>query len=312
MKILIAGASGLVGSALVPALRREGHEVVTLVRRPVRREDEIAWDPTTGELAPTALARTDAIVNLAGENIAAGRWTTARKEALRGSRLDSTRTLVGAMARADSRLRVLINASAVGFYGDRGDEVLNEDAPAGRGFLPELCAEWETAAQVAEASGARVVRLRLGVVLAREGGALARLLPVFRLGLGGRLGDGRAWMSWIELDDLVRVISAALTDPSLDGAINAVAPGPVTNGEFTAALGRLLHRPAILPVPRRLLELVYGEMAGATLFASARVMPGRLLTSGFAFRQPDIAAALRHVMGSGGSAAMEPPPNPNR
>jgi len=312
MKTLVAGASGLVGSALVPALRQQGHEVVTLVRRPVRREHEIAWNPPAGELEPTALATVDAIVNLAGENIAAGRWTAARKEALRDSRLDSTRTLVGAMARAEPRPRVLVNASAVGFYGDRGDEVLTEDSPAGRGFLPELCAEWENEAQAAESAGARVVRLRLGVVLARKGGALARLLPVFRLGLGGRLGDGHAWMSWITLDDLVRVITAAATDPRFDGAINAVAPGPVTNGEFTAVLGRLLHRPTVLPVPRWLLEMVYGEMAGATLFASARVMPGRLLASGFVFRHPDIAGALRRVISFGGSAAMEPPPNPSR
>ena len=298
MKILIAGASGLVGSALVPALRRQGHEVVTLVRRPVRREGEISWNPPAGELEPAAVATTDAIVNLAGENIAAGRWTAARKTALRCSRLDSPRTLVRAMARAEPRSRVLVNASAVGFYGDRGDEVLTEDSPVGRGFLPELCAAWEAEARAAESAGARVVRLRLGVVLAREGGALARLLPVFRLGLGGQLGNGRAWMSWIELDDLVRVVSAALTDPRWYGAINAVAPGPVTNGEFTAALGQLLHRPAFFPAPRRLLELVYGEMAGATLFASARVMPGRLLAGGFVFRQPDIAAALRCVVGS--------------
>ena len=302
MKILIAGASGLVGSALVPALRRQGHEVVALVRRPVRREDEIAWNPADGELEPAVLATTDAIVNLAGENIAAGRWTAARKAALRGSRLDSTRTLARALTRAEPRPRVLVNASAVGFYGDRGDEVLTEDSPGGRGFLPELCAAWETEARAAESAGARVVRLRLGVVLAREGGALGRLLPVFRWGLGGPLGDGRAWMSWIGLDDLVRVVSAALTDPRWHGAINAVAPGPVTNGEFTAALGQCMHRPAFLPVPRRLLELVYGEMAGATLFASARVMPGRLLAGGFVFRQPTIAAALRHVIWSKESA----------
>ena len=312
MKILVAGASGLVGSALGPALRLQGHEVVTLVRRPVRRDDEIAWNPPAGELGPAVLATTDAIVNLAGENIAAGRWTSERKAALRRSRLDSTRTLVRAMDRAEPRRRVLVNASAVGFYGDRGDEVLTEDSPAGRGFLPELCAEWETEAQAAESLGARVVRLRLGVVLAREGGALARLLPVFRLGLGGRLGDGRAWMSWIELDDLIRVVDAVLTDPRWYGAINAVAPGPVTNGEFTAGLGRMLHRPEFLPVPRRLLELVYGEMAGATLLASARVMPGRLVAGGFIFRQPDMTAALRHVIDAGGSAAMEPPPNPSR
>ena len=299
MKILIAGASGLVGSALGPALRREGHEVVTLVRRPVRREDEIAWNPPAGELEPAVLATTDAIVNLAGENIAVGRWTAVRKAALRGSRLDSTRTLVRAMARAEPRSRVLVNASAVGFYGDRGDDVLTEDSPVGCGFLPELCAAWQAEAQAAESAGVRVVRLRLGVVLARGGGALARLLPVFRWGLGGRLGDGRAWMSWIALDDLVRVVSAALTDPRWYGAINAVAPGPVTNGEFTVALGQWLHRPAFLPVPRRLLELVYGEMAGATLFASARVMPARLLAGGFIFRQPDLAAALRHVIGTG-------------
>jgi hypothetical protein len=203
------------------------------------------------------------------------------------------------MDRAEPRPRVLVNASAVGFYGDRGDEVLTESSPAGCGFLPELCAAWEAEARAAESLGARVVRLRLGVVLARAGGALARLRPVFRLGLGGRLGDGCAWMSWITLDDLVRVISAALTNPRWYGAINAVAPGPVTNGEFTAELGRMLHRPAFLPVPRWLLDLVFGEMAGATLLASARVMPDRLLAGGFVFRQPDIAAALRCVIGSG-------------
>jgi len=296
MRILVAGASGLVGSALVPALRQQGHEVVALVRRPVRRDDEIAWNPPAGGLEPAVLANVDAIVNLAGENIAAGRWSEMRKETLRRSRLDSTRTLVRAMARAVPRPRVFVNASAVGFYGDRGDEVLTEGSSAGRGFLPELCAAWEAEARPAEALGARVVRLRLGVVLTREGGALARLLPLFRLGLGGRLGDGRAWMSWIELDDLIRVVSAALADPRLDGAVNAVAPSPVTNGEFTVALGQLLHRPAFLPVPRRLLELIYGEMAGATLFASVRVMPGRLLAGGFVFRQPDIAAALRHAL----------------
>jgi len=303
MRILVAGASGLVGSVLGPALGQQGHEVVALVRRPVRRDDEIAWDPAAGGLEPTVLATVDAIVNLAGENIAAGRWSAVRKEALRRSRLDSTRTLVRAMGRAEPRPRVLVNASAVGFYGDRGDEVLTEDSPAGRGFLPELCEEWETEAQAAEPAGARVVRLRLGVVLSREGGALARLLPVFRLGLGGRLSDGRAWMSWIALDDLIRVVDAVLTDPRWYGALNAVAPGPVTNGEFTAVLGRMLHRPVFLPVPRWLLELVYGEMAGATLLASARVMPGRLVAGGFIFRQPDIAAALRHVVGSKGSAA---------
>ena len=197
----------------MPALRQQGHEVVALVRRPVRRDDEIAWNPPAGGLEPAMLATVDAIVNLAGENIAAGRWSETRKETLRRSRLDSTRTLVRAMARAVPRPRVFVNASAVGFYGDRGDEVLTEGSSAGRGFLPELCAAWEAEARAAEALGARVVRLRLGVVLTREGGALARLLPLFRLGLGGRLGDGRAWMSWIELDDLIRVVSVALADP---------------------------------------------------------------------------------------------------
>ncbi len=298
MRILVAGASGLVGSALVPALRQQEHQVVALVRRPVRRDDEIAWDPPAGGLEPAVLATVDAIVNLAGENIAAGRWSAARKEMLRCSRIDSTRTLLRALAQAVPRPRVLVNASAVGFYGDRGDEVLTESSPAGRGFLPELCAAWEAEAQAAEALGVRVVRLRLGVVLARDGGALARLLPLFRLGLGGRLGDGRAWMSWIGLDDLVRVVGTVLADPRLDGAVNAVAPGPVTNAEFTCALAQLFHRPAILPVPRWLLMLVFGEMAGATLLASMRVRPDRLLAGGFAFRQPDITAALRQAIGA--------------
>ncbi len=292
MKIALAGSSGLVGAALVPALRAAGHEVRRLVRRAPRAADENAWDPARGEIDGAALAGVDAVINLAGENIGAGRWTPVRREAIRSSRVDATRTLVAALRAAAPRPRVLINASACGFYGDRGEAWLDEGSAKGRGFLPEVCEAWEGEAGAAEALGVRVVRLRFGLVLAREGGALARMLPLFRAGLGGRLGSGRQWMSWIGRADAVAAIGHALAERRCAGAMNLVAPEPVTNATFAATLGRALRRPAVLPAPAWALRLVFGAMADEALLASTRAEPAQLRATGFVFRHPTLRQAL--------------------
>jgi uncharacterized protein (TIGR01777 family) len=292
MKVVVAGASGFVGRALVAALRANGHEVVRLVRRATAGGDEIKWNPTTGEIDAARLAGCDAIVNLCGENLAAGRWSERRRQELWSSRTDATRTLVLALDRMARKPAVFINASAIGIYGSRGDEVLTEASAIGHGFLPELCFAWETHAEGAARRGVRTVRLRFGVVLAREGGALAKMLPIFRLGLGGRLGDGRQWLSWVSLDDAVGAILHALADARCAGPVNVVAPSAVTNADFTATLGRALGRPAVFPVPAAVLRLIFGEMAQETVLASTRVRPASLLETGFRFRHAALADAL--------------------
>lgn len=298
MKIVVAGASGMVGRALVPTLRSAGHEVWRLVRgRAAAGRDEIAWDPARGEVDRGRLEGIDAIVNLAGENIGSGRWTAARREQILRSRVDATRTLVAAIGALERRPRVLLNASAAGFYGDRGDEVLTEASPIGQGFLPEVCLAWETHADGARRFGVRTVRLRFGIILARQDGALAKMLPLFRLGLGGRMGSGRQWMSWIALDDVVGAIRHALEHERCAGAMNLVAPQPVTNAEFAATLGRVLHRPAFLPAPAWALRLFLGKkMADEALLASTRAAPAQLRETGYAFRYPALEAALRAVL----------------
>jgi uncharacterized protein (TIGR01777 family) len=296
MNVVIAGASGLIGSALSRALRDEGHRVRRLVRRAAERENEIAWNPARRELDPQALTAADAIVNLAGESLADGRWTARRRERILRSRTDSTRTLVSALEKLERRPAVLLNASAVGFYGDRGDEVVDESSPVGVGFLPEVCRAWETCAAGAAALGVRVVLLRFGVVLARQGGALAKMLPVFRAGLGGRLGNGRQWMSWIGLDDAVGAIRHALRDERCRGPVNVVAPAPVRNAEFTTALGRALHRPTVLQVPAVVLHAVFGRMADEALLASTRAIPQKLLETGYTFRMATVGPALRAIL----------------
>jgi hypothetical protein len=294
MRILLAGASGLIGSALVPALRAAGHEPVRLVRRPAAAPDEVFWDPVRGEVEWPKLGAIDAIVNLAGENVGASRWTAARREAIFRSRVDATRTLVALIAKLPRKPAVFVSASAVGYYGDRGDERLDERAAIGRGFLPEVCLAWETHAEGAARAGVRTVLLRFGVVLARGGGALTKMLPVFRLGLGGRLGNGRQWMSWVALADAVGAVQHALATPALSGPVNVVAPGAVTNAEFTVALGRVLGRPTVFPVPAFALRLAVGPgMADEALLASTRAVPAALPASGFAFRQGDLESALR-------------------
>jgi uncharacterized protein (TIGR01777 family) len=300
MKILVAGVSGMLGRALVPLLQTQGHTVVRLVRRAARTEEEVTWNPATGELATAQIEGVDAVVNLSGENVAAGRWTTARRERIRRSRVDATRTLVTMLARLSRKPAVLVNASAVGFYGDRGDEELTEASAAGPGFLAGVVQDWEAEAGKVSALGIREVRLRLGVVLSPAGGALAKMLPLFRAGLGGRLGSGRQWMSWISVDDAAGVLYHALANPQLSGAVNGVAPEPVTNAGFTTTLAAVLHRPAILPVPAAGLRGVFGQMADETVLVSAKVVPGKLAATGYVFRWPQLARALRHVLGLNG------------
>jgi uncharacterized protein (TIGR01777 family) len=296
-RIVIAGASGVVGRALVPFLRTQGHEVVRLVRRSATSADEVYWNPAVGELDLARIGNVDAIINLSGENVGAGRWTAARRDAIMRSRVNATRTLVGAMQRAQSSHPVFISASAVGFYGDRGNEILTEGSGVGGGFLAEVCLAWEKEAEFARRAGVRTVMPRLGVVLTPAGGALAKLLPLFRAGLGGRVGTGDQWMSWVGIDDAIEGIYHALMRPDFEGAMNLSAPMPVTNREFTAVLARVLHRPTLLPVPRLALQAVFGEMAEGTLLASGRAIPEKLGGSGFRFRHPDLEGALQHVLG---------------
>lgn len=297
MNVLVTGSSGLVGRALVGRLAREGHAVSRLLRSAPREpQREFQWDPARGRLDPEVLEGIDAVVHLAGENISSGRWTASRKEAIRSSRVDSTRLIAQALAGLKRRPAVLACASAIGFYGDRGEEHLYEESGPGAGFLPEVCQAWEAASRPAEEAGIRVVRLRIGVVLAGEGGALPRMLTPFKLGLGGRLGSGRQFMSWIALEDLVSVFALALADSRLHGPVNAVAPSPATNAEFTRALARVLGRPAILPAPAFALRLLFGQMADELLLSSTRVLPRKLKEAGFAYRHPDLEGALRAAL----------------
>ena len=293
-RVLVSGARGLIGVALLPGLRALGCEVVPLTRR-ATGPGEVGWDPARGRVEARALEGFDAVVHLAGEPLAA-RWTPARKALIRESRVAGTRLLAAGLASLERPPRVLVSVSAIGYYGDRGEEALDEASPPGAGFLPGVCRAWEEAAEPAAARGIRVVHPRLGLVLTPRGGALARMLPAFRLGLGGPLGDGRAWWSWVALDDVLAVLQRALADESLAGPVNVVAPGAVRAGDFARALGRQLGRPALLPVPALALRLLFGEMADGALLASARVKPGRLLAGGYGFRYPGLEDALRHLL----------------
>lgn len=302
MKVLVSGSSGLVGSALVPKLKGNGSEVGRLVRTTLATDLlDVPWKP--GELLnPELISGFDAVVHLAGRNLA-GRWNTQMKREIRESRLLGTATIAHAVAaafRASGRPSVLVSASAIGYYGSRGSELLTESSSGGTGFLAELCRDWEAAASPAAQAGVRLVLPRLGVVLSREGGALARLLPIFRLGLGGRVGNGRQYWSWIALEDAEGAIEFALDDPTLSGPVNLTSPNPVTNAAFTAALARALRRPALLPVPAFALRLALGEMADEALLASQRVQPEKLLKAGFPFAHPQLDEALEQVCGARG------------
>ena len=295
MKIGVTGSTGLVGSALLPLLTANGHEVYSLVRgKPTG--SQIGWDPAAGELNGADLAGLEGMVHLAGENIAAGRWSAAFKQRIRDSRINGTKLLCSRLAELENRPSVLVCASAIGFYGDRGDEVLDETAAAGAGFLPDVCAEWEAACQDARDAGIRVVNLRIGVVLSPRGGALAKMLTPFKMGLGGRVGDGKQYWSWIALDDVVGAIGHALTTESLVGPVNAVAPQAVTNAMFTHVLGKALRRPTLFPMPAFAARLALGEMAEELLLASAHVTPTALQQSGYTFQFSDLEGALRHLL----------------
>jgi len=300
MKILVTGSTGLVGSALIPALKSSGHQIVRLVRSKPKDASEIYWNAEQGTINAAELEGLDAVVHLAGENLAAGRWTDEKKKRIRESRVKGTRLLSETLAQLNEKPAVLVSASAVGFYGNRGDEILTEQSASGSDFLAEVCREWELATQAAAQAGIRVVNLRFGVIFSGEGGALKKMLTPFRLGVGGKLGSGRQYLSWIAIDDVVGAIEHALTNDSLRGAVNAVAPQAVTNREFTKTLGRVLSRPTIFPVPAFAARLAFGEMADATLLSSQRVEPERLNEAGYTFKYPTLEAALRHVLNKEG------------
>ena len=303
MRVAITGSTGLVGSAVVPVLAESGYDVVRLLRRaPAPGEKAIRWDPERGVIDAAELEGLDAVIHLAGENVGSGRWTAARKAAIRDSRVNGTRFLCDALAGLARPPKTLVCASAIGYYGDRGEEVLTEESPPGAGFLPGVCREWEAASAAAARKGIRVVAMRIGMVLSPKGGALPRMLPLFRAGLGGVIGNGRQYVSWVALDDLVGIVLHALRCEDLRGPVNAVAPRPVTNREFTEALGKALSRPTPLPVPAFALRLAVGrEMADALLLASAWVVPKRLLDTGYAFRFPELPAALFLLLAKGGT-----------
>jgi len=297
MKILVSGSHGLVGSSLVPALSAKGHQVARLVRSlAAAAGSEIAWDPEGGRLDAAHLAGFDAVVHLAGEGIADKRWSPEQKRRIRESRTHGTRLLAEAMASLASPPRTLVSASAIGYYGDRGDEMLTEESPAGTGFLPEVCKAWEVAAEPAARKGIRVVAMRFGIILSPAGGALAKMLPPFRMGVGGRLGSGRQFMSWISLDDTLGAILHALEFSALRGAVNVVAPRPVTNRQFTRTLGRVLRRPTVLPMPAVAVHLMFGEMGDTLLLSSTRVQPKKLLAANYPFMHPELETALGHLL----------------
>ncbi|HTR21397.1 MAG TPA: TIGR01777 family oxidoreductase [Gemmatimonadales bacterium] len=298
MRVVISGASGLLGSALIPALQSGGHHVTRLARGlHSSAADAVSWDPGRGRLDPGAVVGADAVINLSGE-IILGRWTPHKRRRIRESRVNTTQLLAETLARLETKPQVLICASAMGIYGDRGEETLTEQSEPGTGFLADLGRDWEAAAAPAERVGIRVVSLRTGLVLASRGGVLAPMLLPFRLGLGGPIGNGRAWWSWVTVDDVVQIILFALTSDNLHGPVNVVAPQPVRNAEFARTLGRVLGRPALIPVPPFALRLAFGrEPAQEMMLGSLKVVPARLQAAGYEFRFPELEPALRHVLG---------------
>lgn len=296
MNVLVSGSSGLIGRALVASLTAEGHRVIRLVRStPPAGEAQVFWDIEAGTVDKAGLENLDAVVHLAGESVA-GRWTAGKKLRIRESRRKGTRLISEALAGLASRPRVFVSASAVGFYGDRGEDVLTEESPPGTLFLSEVCREWEAATEPAARGGMRIVNLRIGFVLSPEGGGLAQMLLPFKLGVGGTIGSGRQYMSWVSIHDVVGAVRHVLASNALDGPVNAVAPNPVTNHEFTKTLGRVLKRPTLFPVPAFAARLLFGEMADNLLLASARVLPTRLTASGYQFRARDLQGALEQLL----------------
>jgi hypothetical protein len=308
MRILVSGSTGMVGTALIHSLRGDGHGIGRLARPGTRKPSDtgsdawIHWDPPAGALDSASAEGADAVVHLAGASIGEGRWSETRKALLRSSRVDATRHLIGALSKLKRPPKTFISASAVGFYGDRGDEELTEQNTPGNDFLSSLCCDWEAEAMRADQFGARVVLPRFGIILSRQGGALPRMLTPFKMGVGGRLGSGRQWMSWISLDDTIGILRHALTEDRLRGPLNAVAPNPVRNAEFTTVLAHVLHRLASFPAPAFALKLALGEMAGPLLLSSQRVLPAMLQRVAYRFQHERLDSALAHVLARAKSA----------
>ena len=296
MKILITGATGLIGRELQKALRAKGHELLLASRKEPKDASYIQWNPTEGFAQPEHLEGIEAVVHLAGESISALRWTEEKKKAIRDSRVMGTRNIVDTISELKQRPRVLVAASAIGFYGDRGDEELTETSKAGKTFLADVCREWEAEARRAEDSGVRTVLLRTGIVLSKEGGALGTMLTPFKFGLGGVIGNGKQWMSWVSMDDHIAAIIYSLENENVRGAVNSVSPNPVTNEEFTAVMGEVLYRPTFIPVPEFVVQLAFGEMGEALLLDSIKVVPKRLIDAGFEFKFPDLKKAIENAV----------------
>jgi uncharacterized protein len=295
MNVLISGATGLIGSALTRELEDGAHSVIRLIRSP-RGENDVRWDPDAGTVEGS-LGGTDAVVHLAGESIAEGRWTVSKRERIMQSRKKGTRLLAEAIASLSEPPKVMVSASAVGYYGDRGNELLREDSGPGSDFLAEVCQAWEAAADPAREAGIRVVHPRFGIVLSPQGGALGTTLPIFKLGGGGRIGNGRQWWSWVALDDVVGTIHHALENDSVEGPVNVGSPNPLTNAEYTKVLGKVLNRPTVVAVPAPAIRIAIGGMADALLLASQRMEPAKLKETGYDFRYPELEGALRHLLG---------------
>lgn len=297
MRFLIKGSSGFIGSELVPCLKERGHEVIRLVRNEAELSDDtLLWDPQHSELKLEDFEGFDCVINLAGENIASGRWTEDKKKRIRDSRVMGTHMLCELLARLENPPKVLINASAIGYYGNQGDKVVSEDSHPGQGFLSGVCQDWEKATEPAEKKEIRVVKLRIGIVLAPNGGALGKMMIPFNLGLGGVIGSGEQYMSWISMDDLIGVFLHIVGNEGVEGPVNAVAPNPVTNREFTKTLGKVLRRPTIFPLPAFVAKFLFGEMADEMLLSSTRVSPDVLTLSGYSFLYPTLQGALEHMM----------------
>lgn len=296
MKVLITGASGLIGHALQKSLKDRGHELLIASRSPKREEGSIRWTVEDGFEDPERLEGTDAVVHLAGETVSGLRWTDEKKKAIRDSRVLGTRSVVDALSRLKRKPKVLVAASAIGYYGERGDEELTESSGAGDGFLSSVSKEWEAESRRAEDLGIRTVLLRTGIVLSKDGGALATMLTPFKLGVGGVVGSGKQWMSWISLDDQIEIINYAIENENVRGAVNAVSSNPVTNEQFTKTLGEVLYRPTFLPLPEFAVSMIFGEMGDALLLASTKVMPKRLLDAGFEFKYPELKPAIENAV----------------
>ncbi len=296
-QVVVSGASGLLGTALTELLSANGHEVVRLVRGKPPGAGEVAWDPSAGKLDSEEVASADAFIHLSGENVSEGRWSDERRKRIIDSRTQTTELIARTIAKMKKKPSVFVSASAIGFYGSRGDDLLDETSPTGGDFLAEVCRRWEASTAEASDAGVRTVKLRFGVVLSVRGGALAKILPIFKMGLGGRVGDGRQYMSWVSMPDAIRASSFALSEDGLSGAVNVVAPNPVTNRELASTLGRVLGRPSFFPVPKIAIDIAFGEMGRETVLASQRVTPRKLLDAGFKFEHATLESALRFELG---------------